>query len=125
MHVPVRRGTGEGARGAFLHMLSFGTRRSRAAARGSLWFAVFNLKVPDPVSFDGYSDNPYSIASNLASLIVAFPVYILVMRTILTDMARYPEKLDSAIRRWLTWFALLIASSIVIGDLITFLNYFI
>lgn len=125
MQVPVRRGIVEGARDAFLHMLSFGTLGTWTVALGSLLFDFINLKVPDPVSFYRYTDNRYSVASNLASLIVAFPVYILVMRTVLIDMARYPEKLDSAIRRWLTWFALLIASSIVIGDLITFLNYFI
>ena len=36
-----------------------------------------------------------------------------------------PEKLESGIRKWLTYIALLIAAGTVIGDLITFLTFFL
>ena len=38
---------------------------------------------------------------------------------------RLPEKLESGVRRWLTYIALLLASATVIGDLVTFLSYFL
>jgi len=37
----------------------------------------------------------------------------------------HPEKLESSVRKWLTYIALLIAAGIVVGDLITFLTYFL
>ncbi len=56
---------------------------------------------------------------------VTFPIYLLVMRFILREVRMHPDKLESSVRRWLTYIALLIAAGIVIGDLITFLTHFL
>ena len=61
----------------------------------------------------------------MASLIIAYPVYLLIMRMLIRGVQTSPEKLDSGVRKWLTYIALLIASSTVIGDLITFLSHFL
>ncbi len=61
----------------------------------------------------------------MASLIVAFPVYLITMRILLNDLARKPDKAESGVRKWLTYFALLISASAVIGDLVTSVNYFL
>lgn len=61
----------------------------------------------------------------MASLIVAYPVYLMVMRILIRGVKDRPEKLDSGVRKWLTYIALLIASATAIGDLITFLSYFL
>jgi hypothetical protein len=58
-------------------------------------------------------------------MIVAFPVYLLAMRSILREVRLHPEKLDSPVRKWLTYIALLIAAGVVVGDLISFLTYFL
>jgi len=58
-------------------------------------------------------------------VIVTFPIYLLVMRVILSETRRAPEKLDSGVRKWLTYLALLIAAGVMIGDVITFLTYFL
>ena len=47
------------------------------------------------------------------------------MRYITRQLDTHPEKLESAVRKWLTYIALLIAAGIVVGDLITFLTYFL
>jgi hypothetical protein len=65
------------------------------------------------------------MADSLACIIVAFPVYLLTMRFITRELERQPEKLDSGVRKWLTYIALLIAAGVVVGDLITFLTYFL
>ena len=41
------------------------------------------------------------------------------------DAGAHPEKLESAVRKWVTYIALLIAAGLVIGDLIMFLSYFL
>ena len=65
------------------------------------------------------------MADALACVIIAFPVYLWVTRSILRELQLHPEKLESSVRKWLTYIALLIAAGIVVGDLITFLTYFL
>ena len=65
------------------------------------------------------------MADSLACVIVAFPVYLFTMRYITRELEIHPEKLESGVRKWLTYIALLIAALIVVGDLITFLTYFL
>jgi uncharacterized membrane protein len=48
-----------------------------------------------------------------------------VMRFILREVEKNPEKVESGVRKWLTYIALLVTAGIVIGDLITFLSYFL
>ena len=67
----------------------------------------------------------YTIAHEMAGVIVAFPIFLLAMRFILREVATHPDKIESGVRRWLTYIALLIAAGVVIGDLITFLTYFL
>lgn len=61
----------------------------------------------------------------MACIIVAFPVFLFVTRFTLRQLKSHPDKLESGVRKWLTYIALLIAAGIVIGDLITFLAYFL
>ena len=60
---------------------------------------------------------------SLAAVIVAFPLYLLVSRVVLREAAADPDKLESGIRKWLTYMALVIAASVFMGDLITALAY--
>jgi hypothetical protein len=59
----------------------------------------------------------------MAALIVAFPLYLFISRIVVREAALHPEKLDSSIRKWLTYMALVIAASIFMGDLIAALAY--
>jgi len=61
----------------------------------------------------------------MASIIVAFPIYLFVMRLIIREVRNDPEKLESPVRKWLTYIALLIAAAVMIGDLVTVLEYFL
>jgi Domain of unknown function (DUF5671) len=47
------------------------------------------------------------------------------MRYIVRQLENHPEKAESAVRKWLTYIALLIAAGVVVTDLITFLTYFL
>jgi len=80
----------------------------------------------DPLFSTPYNGgyDTYSIAASMASIFVAFPIYLLVSRTVLRDEGIHPEKLNSPVRKWLTYMALVIAACIFIGDLIAALTYF-
>jgi hypothetical protein len=62
------------------------------------------------------------MAFQIACVLVAFPVFILVMRSVWRGLLDQPAQADSAIRRWLTYMALLIAAGTVIGDLVAFIE---
>lgn len=54
----------------------------------------------------------------IASLLVAFPIYIIIARMLNTDVDAHPEKRSLGIRRWLTYFTLFAAGVTMIVDVI-------
>lgn len=125
--LPVRgESSGESARDAFLYLLAFSTLATWTTALGSLLFTFIDRWFPDPLVAQRYYENSrYAVSSEMACIIVAFPIFLLVMRFILREVEKHPEKVESGVRKWLTYIALLITAGIVIGDLIMFLAYFL
>jgi hypothetical protein len=84
------------------------------------------INVLFPNELEYYADYSSSIRFAIASLVVVFPVFIILMRLIHTDIRRIPEKKDLWVRRWLVFITLFIAGATIAGDLIaliyTFLN---
>ncbi len=124
--VPERVGSttrAESAKDAFFYLLSFATLGAWTIALGSMLFTFIDQYFPDKV-FGGYNyGSNYSVSTQMATIIVTFPIYLLAMRFILKDLAAHIEKFDSGVRKWLTYLALLIAVGTAIGDLVTFLTY--
>jgi hypothetical protein len=122
--IPRRAGAGASAREAFFYLLIFATLATWTISLGYLSFALIDRWLADPL-FSGYQQTfeTYIITSSLAALIVAFPLYLLISRTVLSEAAAHPEKLDSPIRKWLTYMALVIAAGVFMGDLIAALAY--
>ncbi len=125
LQVPVYKRSGS-AKDAFLYLLSFSTLSIWTYGTGSVMFTLIDRWIKDPLSpINYYSGGYYQMADSLACIIVAFPVYVFVMRYIIRESEGHPGKLESPIRKWLTYIALLIAACVVVGDLITFLTYFL
>jgi hypothetical protein len=123
-----KRGAGvaESARDAFLYLLSFGTLSVWAWNLGSLFFTLIDIWYRDPVFTPQlFVGRNVAISGNMAALVVSFPIYMVTMRILLRDLAQKPEKLESGVRKWLTYIALLISASVVIGDLIAVVDYFL
>lgn len=123
--VPRRSASSEASRDAFLHLLSFVTLAIWATALGAVLFQLTDYLIPDPISGRIYYNLRSAIAWNLAALGVAFPIYILAMRFLFAEARKEPERLQSGVRKWLTYLALLGTAGAVIGDLILFLGYFL
>jgi hypothetical protein len=66
-----------------------------------------------------------TVTWQMASVAVAFPIYLMVMRAIFREAASQPERLVSAVRKWLTYIALWITAVTMVCDRICFLNYFL
>jgi hypothetical protein len=126
VHVPAYKRSGS-AKDAFLYLLSFSMLATWTIGLGSVLFTLIDRWIRDPLSpaNNYYSGGYYQMADSLACMMVAFPVFLLTMRSILREVRFHPEKLDSPVRKWLTYIALLIAAGVVVGDLISFLTYFL
>ena len=124
IEVPPRPNSGASARDAFFYLLIFSTLSVWTLSLGCLAFSLIDRWLADPL-FRGYGEafNTYTVTMSLAAVIVAFPLYLLVSRVVLREAAADSDKLESGIRKWLTYMALVIAASVFTGDLITALAY--
>lgn len=111
----------------FLHLFAMGTFYFSVVNFLLLIFEYVNRAFPDAVNayeyINTYSDSTIRFA--LSSLIVIFPVYILTTWYINKMYAKFPEKRDIRIRKWLVYLTLFIAAGTVIGDLVTLINTFL
>lgn len=123
--VPSRGSAAENARDAFLYLLGFSTLATWTSSLGSLWFRLIDRWLPDRVL------NPYvyefrsAVTWQIAAILVALPVYLFVMRLVQRETRANPDRLESGVRKWLTYLALLLAAIGVVTDLVAFVNYFL
>lgn len=80
---------------------------------------------PDPSQY--YYGDPYSgtIRFAIASLVVVFPLYVILMRMVHEDIRKGPEKKELWVRRWLVVLTLFIAGLTIAIDLIAVIYSFL
>ena len=105
------------AREAFLYLISFITLYISAFSFGALIFSFIDIWFPDPLRFGGGVPR-----TAIASLIVAFPIFLVITRALHKGADKDPERKESRIKKWLTYLTLVIAAGVLIGDLITVLS---
>lgn len=123
--IPERVSGGESSRDAFLYLLSFSTLATWSTALGSMLFRFIESWFPDPVTRGHLYNLRTAVTWQMASVTVAFPIFLFVMRTILREAQNDPERLESGVRKWLTYIALLLTAGAMICDLIWFFDYFL
>lgn len=104
------------AREVFVYALMFTALYVSAWRLGALIFQFINLGFPDaaaPAFRSGVLD---TMRRNIAALMVAFPLFALMLRHVHKAMAKDPTQRDSRPRRWLTYLTLFMAAAVLIGD---------
>ncbi len=84
-------------------------------------FALINRSFPAPGEFFGeYAqiETAREIHRSLASMAIAFPLYVFAVRWWITRFAAGGERSESRLTKWLTYLVLLIASLVIVCDLI-------
>jgi hypothetical protein len=89
----------------------------------SLLFTIINKAYPVTTGYSYYGT--YSISFPVASLIVFFPIYILLMWLLEKGYAVEPEKRNIGVRKWLTYITLFLTGLAFAIDLIYVIYYFI
>jgi hypothetical protein len=123
--VPNGGGRIEAAKDAFLYLLAFITLAIWTIQLGSLLFTVIDWTFPNPALDNNLNARwaTRGMADELASIIVAFPLFLIVTWGIVRGIQRQPERLESSVRKWLTYLTLVFTASTMIGDIVTFLAY--
>lgn len=106
----------------FLHLLSSISLYYCAVWLITLWWQFINQWYPQ-AGYYNYESAwiPSTMRWALASLIIVFPVYVLVTRFLNNDLAKHPEKKELRVRRWLMYLTLSLAAVTIVIDLVTLL----
>ena len=89
----------------------------------NLLFTVINKAYPLTTGYNYYGSS--SISWPVATLIIFFPIYILLMWLLEQGYSVEPERRNTGVRKWLTYLTLFLAGLSIAGDLVTVIYYFI
>ena len=108
----------------FLHVGMVVTLYWSAITLITLWFEYINRLFPDPLQafIDPFSG---AIRFAMASLIIIFPLYIIITRYLNQEIRKHPEKRNLGIRKWLIYVTLFVAGVTIVVDLIVLINAFL
>lgn len=117
--VPVPRPrTQVSARDAFYYLVMFSMLYLSVYHLGNLMFQFINLALPDVTQFDYREGQLDSSRFSIATLLIAWPLFLWLSTRIQRQISRAPVQRLSAVRKWLTWLTLALAACIIAGDLI-------
>ena len=122
--VPVpRKRVSSSPKEAFFLLVMFSTLYTAASAFGSMMFDLINLTMPQP---DEAAAGAFqSVRCGIASVVVAFPMFLFMSHLIARESARNPSQKISPVRRWLTYLTLFVAATAIVSDLITLIVTFL
>jgi hypothetical protein len=121
MPIPERAGVGT-ARDAFFHLLAFTALYAWLISLVYLLFTYIAFAFPDPAmptTTRAIEAVLASVRVSLATLIVAYPLFLGTWWFLLREVGKYPDKAKSGVRRWLTSLSLFIAVVTILGNAIT------
>lgn len=106
------------AREAFMYLVLFTTLYLTTFNLGRLIFQFINLGFPDPAAYYDFVNSAHqAIRFSVASLIIAFPIFMYLSLLIGRTIKRDPSKRASKVRKWLTYMTLFVAAGVIIGGL--------
>jgi hypothetical protein len=111
------------AKDFFLHLGAIATFYASAIALITLLFEVINFAYPKITN--AYQYYFPSISFQVATLIVAFPLFLLLSWLLQKSYAADPSLRDAPIRKLLSYLTLFVAGAVVAGDLITLIYMFL
>lgn len=113
------------AKFAFFYLLSLVALIVMAISVGAIIFQIINKEVMDIINeFSGYFSHE-ALKGAISSLIISAPIYFIATGQIQKNLYSGDLEKESGVRKWLTYFILLITCIIMLGYLIAILNQFL
>jgi len=125
--VPERPGLGS-ARDAFFHLIVFTALYASAISLIYLFFTYIEFAFPDPAeraSTYAIEAGLSGIRASLATLLVSYPLFLLVWWFLLSEVRASPEKAQGGVRRWLSFLTLFVGAVTIMADVITVVYYLV
>ncbi len=91
----------------------------------NLIFKIINKAFPEIQNYRYYWGSGSEISMPVATLIIVFPIFIILSWLVYKTYTQNPAKKELNIRKWLIYITLFIAGIILTGDLITILYKFL
>jgi len=111
------------AKDFFLHLGMMVSLYTGTVALLNLLFRVINVAYPQ---IDGYYGRFGSnISFPVATLLVVFPLFLVLANIINKGYVADPSRKDFAFRNWLVYITLFIAGAVITGDLVTLVYFFL
>ena len=108
------------------YLLSFLSLPVWTLSFGSLVFQFIERMLPDALSYGYGGGFAFGALKNVvASLIVAFPLYLFLMWQLWKGAKLHEEQLQSLVRKWFTYIVLVVVAGVILGDLIALLTSFL
>ncbi|MFH1187735.1 MAG: DUF5671 domain-containing protein [bacterium] len=117
------------AKFAFFYMLSLVALVFMSVSTGMIIFQIINKYIKDFVdAINQYNGGAYSsdqLKFAISALIISAPIYYFTTRQIFKNLFSGELDKNSGVRKWLTYFILLITSAVMIGWMIATINNFL
>jgi len=110
---------------AFLYMLSLISLMFTGFSVGMIAFQIINRYIPDALNQYRSSFDAELLRFALSALIVAAPVFLIVNYFIYKGLHKGNLTKDAGIRKWLTYFILLVSSVVILGWFIGLVNVYL
>jgi hypothetical protein len=111
------------AKYAFYYLLSLVALIFTALSFGMIIFSIIDKIIPDVLN--SYSSVDSQLKFAISALFIAAPIFYFVSSLIHKGIHKGELEKDSAIRRWLTYFIILVSSLIILGVFIGVINSFL
>jgi hypothetical protein len=109
---------------AFLYLLSLFTLLLTSISVGMIIFQIINKYIFDALEqFNAYSQEPLKFA--ISALIISTPIFFFTMRQIQRNLYKGVLAKESQVRKWLSYFVLLVSAVVMIFWIITTINEFL
>lgn len=114
----------QSAKYAFYYLLSLAALIFMALSVGMILFSIIDKTIPDALNFgSGNFDGTLKFA--ISALLISTPIYYLIFGLINRGLKKEEIAKDSGVRRWLTYFTLLVSALIILGVFIGVINTFL
>ncbi len=113
------------AKYAFYYLLSLLALVFMAISVGIVSFQLINKYLFDALSTNSDYVSNEALRFAISALLISTPLFFVISKLIRKGLKQGELLLDSPVRRWLTYFILLVSSLVVVGSLIALINNFL
>lgn len=113
------------AKYAFYYLLSLAALIFTALSVGMIVFGIIDKSVADALNYNNFNSVDSQLKFAISALFIAAPIYYFLSRLINRGLSKKELDLESPLRRWLTYFIILVASMIILGVFIGVINNFL